>query len=586
MRLSTITNLAYAITLVLTAVSATSFILAAGSASRERDAMQAHLNLDTVVENLALLAEEKTDEARLYVMRGDEQHLARFYVDENSEKQLEEALKGLEGFAPSESERALFLRIRMTADSLDRIERDAISAYRAGNRAEAQDALFSDTHYRQHMQLVQTVGEVEAAVTARSQAAVQAAREASDFYGMVANIMLALTALMFLAVLYFVLSRRVALPLIRMSGIVNRLAKQDYDVEVPDKGRRDEIGEMSQAIQVFRDNGLERERLDAERRKDQRVKDLILQMMHRIQACQDQDELSVIVGLFMPQIFPDVAGHLFILGEQSSVLGSTSSWLSPESSDASFAIDQCWGLRRGRAHVSSNAGDDVTCHHIHDNTANRLCIPLTALGDIVGLLYLEELADHAGRAPPERLYLELLAENIGLAVANLQLRQRLIGMAKRDALTGLLNRRSLDEALNELLTRPAASLACIMVDIDFFKRFNDRFGHDAGDAVMQYVARILSEVAGDKGKVFRFGGEEFTILLPDATQKDAAGVAERLRTAVEHAPLPHRGRILDPITISLGVASCSQEGPGASLIERADAALLRAKQLGRNRVES
>lgn len=581
MRLSTITHLAYAVTLVLTAVSASTFILSARSASQERIAIQQHLEVDDLAEELAILAESRTDEARLYVMRGDEQHLAKFYVDDDQELHLEASLEKLSRLGVSPEEKAMFDQIRSAADAIDKIEKDAIGAYRAGRQNDAQRTLFSDEHYRLHTNLLKLVEDVRSSITARSQGIVDAAKARSDFFGTIAKSMLVLTALMFLAVLYFVLSRRVALPLIRMSNVVRRLAQQEYDVEVLDDGRRDEIGEMNHAIQIFRNNGLERERLDAERRKDQRMKDLMLQMMHRVQACQNQEELSDVVSRFMPQIFPDAAGHLFVLKEQGSTLHSLGQWSGPTASDLHFSIDDCWALRRGRPHLSEPDGEDVTCHHIHIAESSNLCIPLTALGDIVGLLYLETRTEnHASQA--DRLYFELLAENVGLAVANLQFRQRLVGMAKRDALTGLLNRRSLDEALNRSLDNQGIPLGCIMIDIDYFKRFNDQFGHDAGDAVMQYVARILLEVVGEKGDVFRFGGEEFTILLPAATDIDAEKIAEHLRQAVESAPLSYRGRLLDPVTISLGISTSPQGGPVSSVLERADRALLAAKKNGRN----
>lgn len=582
MRLSTITHLAYAVTLVLTAISASTFILSARSASQERTAIQQHLELDDLAEELAIVAESRTDEARLYVMRGDEQHLARFYVDDDQEGHLEDGIAKLSNLGISPEEKAMFDRIRNAADAIDKIEKEAISAYRAGRQSDAQQALFGDEHYRLQTDLLKQVEQVRASVTARSQVAVDAAKARSDFFGNIAKSMLVLTALMFLAVLYFVLSRRVALPLIRMSNVVTRLARQEYDVEVLDDGRRDEIGEMNHAIQIFRNNGLERERLDAERRKDQRMKDLMLQMMHRVQACQNQEELSDVVSRFMPQIFPDAAGHLFILKEQGSNLQSLGQWLNPEASEMNFSIDDCWALRRGRPHVSEPEGDDVICHHVHMAKNSNLCIPLTALGEIVGLLHLETaVGNHTSQA--DRLYLELLAENVGLAVANLQLRHRLVGMAKRDALTGLMNRRSLDETLNRLVDEPAAPLACVMIDIDHFKRFNDQFGHDAGDAVMQYVARILSEVVTGRGDVFRFGGEEFTVLLPGSTAADAERIAEQLRQSVESSPLSYRGRLLDPVTISLGISTSPQDGTVSSVLERADRALLSAKRNGRNR---
>ncbi|WCK05419.1 diguanylate cyclase [Agrobacterium tumefaciens] len=582
MRLNTITNLAYAVTLIFTTVSATTFILSARSASQERAAIQDHLDLNDLAEELAITADQRSEEARLYVMRGDEQHLAKFHVDEDQEKRLESNLDKLAAHGVSSSEEKLFQTIRTSADALDDMEREAISLYRAGRQSDAQRILFGDEYYQRHSGLLNTVATLRETIAARTQATIEQAKNRSDFYGSIAKVMLALTALMFLAVLYFVLSRRVAVPLIKMSNIVKRLARQDYSIDVPDEGRRDEIGEMNEAIRIFRSNGLERERLDAEHRKNQRIKDLILQMMHRIQACQNQPELSDVVSKFMPQIFPAIAGRLLVLKENSSLLHSTGQWSAPSFSAPDFAIDDCWALRRGRPHISNPDGEDVVCHHIHGEFGTGLCIPLTALGDTVGLLYLE-VSEKSATLETERLYLELLAENIGLAVANLQLRQRLVGMAKQDALTGLLNRRSLDEALNRHIEKPDDPLACLMVDIDHFKRFNDRFGHDAGDAVMQYVAQVLSEAIGDRGELFRFGGEEFTVLMPGASIEYAKALAEKLRHAVERAPFTYRGRLLDPVTISVGVATAPGAGTVTSVLERADAALLNAKETGRNR---
>lgn len=364
MRLSTITNLAYAVTLILTTVSATTFILSARSASQERAAIQDHLDISDLAEELAIIADERTEEARLYVMRGDEQHLAKFYVDEDQEKHLENTLDKLAAHGVSPQEATSFEEIRKSADVLDRMEREAIGFYRSSRQSEAQQVLFGDEYYRLHRGLLDTVETLRETLATRTQATVDQAKSRSDFYGSIAKVMLALTALMFLAVLYFVLSRRVAAPLIRMSNIVMRLARQDYSIDVPDEGRRDEIGEMNQAIRIFRSNGLERDRLDAEHRRNQRIKDLILQMMHRIQACQNQDELSDVVSKFMPQIFPAIAGRLLVLKENSSLLQSTGQWSDPSFSAPEFLIDDCWALRRGRPHVSNQDGDDVVCHHL------------------------------------------------------------------------------------------------------------------------------------------------------------------------------------------------------------------------------
>lgn len=188
-----------------------------------------------------------------------------------------------------------------------------------------------------------------------------------------------------------------------------------------------------------------------------------------------------------------------------------------------------------------------------------------------------------GPAGP-RLYLELIAENVGLALANLQLREKLTMLAVSDPLTGLFNRRFLDETLQRhARDHRHEPLACLMIDIDHFKRFNDQFGHDAGDLVMQFVGQTLRETCGATGNAFRFGGEEFTALLPSLDEQGAADLADTLREKVSSVALSHAGQILGMVSVSVGVAASPAGGSVETLITRADAALLEAKAKGRNR---
>ncbi len=584
MRINAITNWAYGVTVFLTALSGAAFILSTNSALEERRAVEQHLALDTLGEELALGAEVRTDEARLYVVRGDERHLEAFHRAEEEERKREEAIKTATSFGASQGEIAALQETMREAEALDKIELAAIEAYQKGDRATAQEKLFGPEHERLQTALLDTVARFRDLTNARTGGALNEAQARSDWFAIAAKTMLGITAALFLSVLYFILKRRVAMPLTRMSGIVTRLAEQDYAVEVPLDRRSDEIGEMNKAIHIFRENGIERDRLDAERRLDQQTKDLILQMMHRLQACQSQDELAEVVARFAPQVFPNLAGHLYVLSDSRTLLTRVGSWFDPQHSAPSFPSSACWGLRRGRPHVSNRGHSDIACQHLDDDGAVGLCVPLTAQGDTIGLLYFEERSDETFAVEASRLYLELIAENIGLAVANLQLREKLTNLAVRDALTGLLNRRCLDEALNrEPRGQGGKPLTCLMIDIDHFKRFNDEFGHDAGDVVMQYVAQIIVDTVADAGSAYRFGGEEFTVLLPEAGEAAGFELAERLRTRIGTTPLSHRGRILGTVAVSVGIASAPDDGPVATLLTRADAALLDAKNHGRNR---
>ncbi|MGJ7918509.1 diguanylate cyclase [Massilia sp. LXY-6] len=162
-------------------------------------------------------------------------------------------------------------------------------------------------------------------------------------------------------------------------------------------------------------------------------------------------------------------------------------------------------------------------------------------------------------------------------------------LVMRDGLTGIANRRCFDETLHkewEQARREAGVLSLLLIDVDLFKRYNDTYGHQAGDECLQRVAAILSGQVRVYDLAARYGGEEFVVLLPQQSLAGAAAVAERIRAAVELSapgdPAPAGGRT----TVSIGVATLEGNDPASpeQLLARADAALYRAKEEGRNRV--
>ncbi|HEV7694174.1 MAG TPA: diguanylate cyclase [Hyphomonadaceae bacterium] len=545
--------------------------------------MEQHLAYDAMAEDLAIGTEKLSDEARLFALRGDARHLDAYRYEASEVRTRDRAIQRVKAAGAAPGELAALAAAKHDLAEFNRLESVAMQAAQNGDFGAAKDMLFGADHERAEATVVGSLDHFRALVSARTGSEMHQAKLDSDRASVVAKVMLALTALLFLSVLYFVLSRRVAAPLKRMTGIVMRLARQDYAVEVPNAQRDDEIGDMTQAIQVFRRNGLERDRLEAERLADQRAKDSILEMMQRLQACQTFEELADVVARFAPRTFPDLAGRLYVLEENRNALSMVGNWLAPMHSTPSFAPTACWGVRRGRPHASNNVQQDVCCLHIADPQVKSLCIPLTAQGDTIGLLYFEQRPDVDAPQEAARAYLELMADNIALTLANMRLRQRLANLAAQDGLTGLSNRRCLDEALNGHARQADQPLACIMLDVDHFKRFNDQFGHDAGDAVLQHVGQVMRDVTKGSGVAYRFGGEEFTALLPNMDEAAAFALAEQLRNRIAAAPLAHHGRTLGHITISLGLAVSPGGGHATTLLRHADAALLQAKSDGRNR---
>ncbi|WP_416368340.1 diguanylate cyclase domain-containing protein [Tritonibacter mobilis] len=584
MKINTITNWAYGLTVLLTALSGAAFIASINSSAEERMAVETHLILNELGEELAIGAELRTDEARLYVMRGDPDHLEAFERTDQAEMALEESARDGTRLGTTPEETAFLNRIIADIDALQEMERAAIKAYQAGNIDRARGLLFGGAHYQAHLKLIDDVVQFRRMVQSRTDRELDTAHQRSDWFEFVAQISLALTATVFLGVLYFVLRRRVAVPLARMAGIVKRLASQDYEVEVPLDRRRDEIGELNRAVHVFRENGLERERLDAERRRDIKIKDLILKLMHRVQACQSLDELGDVLARYAPQIFPDLSGTLYLRADGHETLNCVSRWQTSFDDPLEIICEACWALRRGRAHYSAlESKEDVICNHLADPNVSTLCIPLAAQGETIGLLSFSGAETSTEVAREDRVYLELIAENVALAAVNLNLRTRLSQLVEHDPLTGLLNRRSLDVAFGDFVQNPPTlPTACLMIDIDHFKRINDEFGHEAGDTVMQSFAGLLREVVGDSGSCYRFGGEEFVVILPDHDVDAAHEIAEDIRTRTAKMAIAHRGQSLGKVTISIGLAVAASAGALDTLLSRADSALLQAKVTGRN----
>lgn len=251
----------------------------------------------------------------------------------------------------------------------------------------------------------------------------------------------------------------------------------------------------------------------------------------------------------------------------------------------------CWALQRGDLHRPAGVSIDISCDHIESSggpTVDSICLPLVAQRVTIGLLYFEPRSDLSG-APPEfaEAYLKILAENVGLALGNMRLRDALREMAMADPLTGLANRRQLEIVLEVQLAeadRLGRPISCLMLDVDHFKHFNDQFGHNAGDAVLREMGAILMHSTREHGLAFRYGGEEFLLLMPELDAEQATRRAEEIRARIGSLRIQHDGRELGPITASLGVASAPVHCAFGKLIQTADAALLRAKEMGRDRV--
>jgi diguanylate cyclase (GGDEF)-like protein len=241
--------------------------------------------------------------------------------------------------------------------------------------------------------------------------------------------------------------------------------------------------------------------------------------------------------------------------------------------------------------VSEDVSDDlaVRCPAHTAESGSVVCLPMPALGSIVGVIHLErsETRSFDGLTVQRAAR---IAEQVALALANARLMKTMEGLANTDPLTGLRNARFFDAYLEQQFTladRDSDSIAVVMLDVDHFKQFNDTYGHPAGDEALRALSRTMRGVIRASDVVARYGGEEFIIALHHATLKEATMVAEKIREAVEHTVVEIGPGRYGRITVSLGVAATdAHHADRKGLVSLADAALYRAKHGGRNRVEA
>lgn len=304
------------------------------------------------------------------------------------------------------------------------------------------------------------------------------------------------------------------------------------------------------------------------------------------------------IECFGPQLWPAATGTVYLIHATGDYLERAATWGDASLTNESLAWQDCWAMRNLRPHGVRDSGSEILCRHIAQASAAlpSLCVPLVAQGQMLGLLHLERLknipdtSQNEASADPCLALAVAVAEDLSLAHANMRLRESLREQSTRDSLTGLFNRRFVDEFLVRELARAerkTRQLSMIALDIDHFKRINDSFGHGAGDTVLQKVSAILRAHVRDTDVASRVGGEEFLLLLAESPLPLAAKRAEDIRTAICAMSLKYKNKDLGQVTASFGAVVFPDHGRTAeALIRAADKALYDAKHAGRNQVVS
>jgi diguanylate cyclase (GGDEF)-like protein/PAS domain S-box-containing protein len=316
---------------------------------------------------------------------------------------------------------------------------------------------------------------------------------------------------------------------------------------------------------------------------------LLNRMNDLLQTCTTQEEAYKVIALLGRELFPRQSGCLATLRAWDHFLETVARWGDDGLPEVLFSLEDCWAMRRGQPYEVVDPRASLLCRHFaHEPSTGYLCVPLTVHGETLGLLCLVggdgETEEHqAGR---QRLAVTV-GEAIKLCLSNLRLRAKLREQAMIDPLTGLSNRRYLEESLPRELHRAARSksmLSVAMLDLDHFKRFNDTFGHDSGDSLLREVGRVMREKLRKSDIASRYGGEEFVLVLPESSLAGTVQRIEEIRVLVRELQIRHGDQLLSTVTVSAGVAQAREGLTARELLREADEALYAAKHAGRDRV--
>ena len=387
--------------------------------------------------------------------------------------------------------------------------------------------------------------------------------------------------------------------IIKWIGTCTDIEDQKHHQQILEQQIRERTEELASANTRLQEEMLERDyaRRQLDEQNEEMMRDLtersqratlLAKMGELMQSCMSKEEVFTAALGFAPKIFSTSRGAVALLNGRRDLAEIAGSWHDCQLPETVFEPHRCWALRTGHPHLVVAGDRTAPCAHAAGVQHTYLCIPILAQGEPIGILHFQATDEAPTLADSELSFKTTFAGQVGLSVANIRLREALRTQSIKDPLTGLYNRRYLEEMLEREIRRAVRaeqSLGLLMLDLDYFKKFNDTYGHDAGDTVLRESGTFLAKSIRAEDIVCRFGGEEFVIILPTANLSAACARGERIRSRLREMTVLHRGQSLGMITVSVGVAALPEHGTSPKeLLEAADAALYRAKRDGRDRV--
>jgi diguanylate cyclase (GGDEF)-like protein/PAS domain S-box-containing protein len=384
-------------------------------------------------------------------------------------------------------------------------------------------------------------------------------------------------------------------------GTCTDIEEQKHNQEILEKEIKERTLELADANTRLQEEMWDRDlaRKELDQQNEAMVRDLtershratlLAKMGELLQSCITKGEVFAAALGFAPRVFPVTRGALALLNSSRNLAEVIGFWAECKLPLTVFEPEDCWALRTGHPHLVLAGDSTARCRHAEGVEHTYMCIPILAQGEVLGILHFQTTDEVPTEGEADLSFKTTFAGQVGLSIANIRLRDALRTQSVKDPLTGLYNRRYLEETLEREIRRAGRAqqrLGLLILDLDHFKRFNDTYGHEAGDTVLREVGALLARSIRVEDTVCRFGGEEFVIILPTADLDAAVMRAERVGAKLRELTVLHQGQSLGILTASVGVAEFPRHGSAPKeLLAAADAALYRAKEEGRDRVVS
>lgn len=349
------------------------------------------------------------------------------------------------------------------------------------------------------------------------------------------------------------------------------------------------IGQRKQAEEELKDLNLTMIATLEELKEREQEDDLINKLNDLLQICSTSHEAYPRITIMAKQLFPELSGALAMLNSSSQTMDIVEWWGNEKIVEPEFCPKDCFAIRSGDILIANDPAINIPCpHYLTSPKGSYICLPLMIQGKLFGELFFSATANNIISKTQQDLIIKF-GNVIKISLSNIQLRELLEEQSIRDPLTNLFNRRYLNEILSHELLRAIRNknkVHVVMLDIDFFKKFNDSYGHDAGDEVLKLVSELLQKRFRGNDTAYRFGGEEFLVTLEDSGFPNILKKFEDFRKEVEDTTLFFHEKSIPSITVSIGIATAPEQGDTVEeIISAADKALYKAKQLGRNRIE-